>query len=148
MKRLINMVLITMVMVVMCGLEIVKAGPVPVVDELTEAEYLNIIDYRVDDMEVIYDKEGHFDRVCYFVKSIGSSSGVRYRTTELTFKVGEHGPASIDALPLTGKQPEPGEVQYSLVTMERVSGHFAWSPSCNIRGLSSKNILQVSGTHA
>ncbi len=71
----------------------------PLFETLSELDitYLNRSG-QWDEMRAVVDENtGEFNRVEYYVKSTGASSCIRYLTNQITFSVGEYGPAAFGA---------------------------------------------------
>lgn len=89
------------------------------VEDMTEEDYKDAMSRSTPDMVAFTNPDGSFKEVRYFVKSTGSDSGIRYRTKNFTFQVGQCGPAIFGAHELIKTPPKPGQAQYSRVTMSR-----------------------------
>lgn len=118
------------------------------IEDMTEAQYRIMMANSDSDMQPYYDSDGFFEKVRYYVKSTGSSSGIRYRTKNFTFKVGECGPATFGATELVKTPPKPGQTQYSKVTMSRdffaaLLGSVSGGPDVVRQALDTENYLIV-----
>jgi len=72
-----------------------------------------------DKMTAVANPDNTFKQVEYYVKSTGATSGIRYRTKEITFKAGQYGPGSLGAAEFRSNTPGPGETIYDKVILPR-----------------------------
>mgnify|MGYP000986545280 CR=1 FL=1 len=72
-----------------------------------------------DKMTAVANPDNTFKQVEYYVKSTGATSGIRYRTKEITFNVGQYGPGSLGAAEFRSNTPGPGETIYDKVILPR-----------------------------
>ena len=62
---------------------------------------------------------GPFEKIEYYVKSTGATGGIRYRTKQITFSVGQFGPTTFSAEGLRSKPPAPGQTVHDKVILDR-----------------------------
>lgn len=74
--------------------------------------------YRyTDTVEVSFDRRtGLLKAITYNITNTGATWGIRYRTKEITFEVGDFA-GSIDALSLRSVRPQPGQRTVSVITI-------------------------------
>jgi len=70
-----------------------------------------------DNIEVNYNLKGLFKSISYTITDTGASSGIRYRTNQITFDInGMKG--SIDAIDIANIKPAPGQTIVSVIIIE------------------------------
>ncbi len=93
---------------------------------------------------------GPFEKIEYYVKSTGATGGIRYRTKQITFSVGQFGPSTFSAEGLRSKPPAPGQTVYDKVILDRgffqatlgsASGH--GGPDLVGQALDTETVLKV-----
>ncbi len=123
----------------------------PIFETLSE---LDIVDLnrtdQWDKMRAVVDEDtGKFNRVEYYVKSTGASSGIRYRTKQITFSVGDYGPAIFGANEFRSRVPGPGETIYDKIILDRdffralIGSTFPNGPALVAEALDTESYLNV-----
>ncbi len=123
----------------------------PVFETLSEEGIAKLTnDDLWDEMTAVVDENtDKFDRVVYYVKSTGASSGVRYRTKLITFSVGKYGPATFGANEFRSRVPGPGETIYDKIILDRdffralIGSTFPNGPALVAEALDTESYLNV-----